>query len=251
MRTLITAGTLVLALLGAACGDAAPTPKVDEPAAAESRAPLTIEDPYEPTIDPANFGGPIDNPYMPLEPGTTLVYEGLSDGEKELNTVEVTDKTKNILGIDCVVVLDKVFADGVLAEKTLDWYAQDVDGNVWYMGEYSKSYENGKFVDAHGSWEAGVDGALPGIAMPADPMVGDSYRQEYLKGEAEDTGEVLQTDATASVPYGSYENVLVTEDLNPNEPKVVEHKYYAPGVGFVREEMLKGGNDTVKLVDIR
>lgn len=251
MRTLVATAAVLISLLGAACGGTSPSPSTStgaEPSA--ERALLTIEDPYKPDIVPADFGQPIDNPYFPLEPGTTFVYKGGEDG-KEVNTVEVTDKTKEILGIDCVVVLDEVFVDGVLEEKTLDWYTQDTDGNVWYFGEYSKSYEDGKFVDAHGSWEAGVHGASPGIVMPAEPMVGDEYRQEFEKGNAEDVAKVLEIDATASVPYGSYDNVVVTEDLNPLEPKVIEHKYYAQGIGFILERMVKGGNETVELVKIR
>jgi hypothetical protein len=250
MRRSIVAGTTALALLMAGCGQSS-TPPTAEPAPKEDRAPLQIEDPYEPEIDPADFGGPIDNRYMPLTPGQTLVYEAEVDGEKEVNTVFVTDKTKEILGVECTVVLDEVFVDGVIEERTWDWYAQDTEGNVWYFGELSKSYEDGKFDSTEGSWEAGVDGAIAGIAMPADPMIGDTYRQEYYAGEAEDTGEVLEVGATASVPYGSYENVVVTEDLNPFEPKVVENKYYAPGVGFILERKVKGPKEVLELVDIR
>ena len=137
MRRPNVAGALVLALLMAGCGQDS-TPTLADPAPSKDRAPLQIEDPYEPEIDPADFGGPIDNSYMPLTPGRTLVYQAEVDGAKELNTVLTTDKTKEILGVECTVVLDEVFVDGVIEERTWDWYAQDKDGNVWYFGELSK-----------------------------------------------------------------------------------------------------------------
>ncbi|MGH2728981.1 MAG: hypothetical protein ACRDJI_00065, partial [Actinomycetota bacterium] len=171
---------VVLFALGAvACGDGAdtrPTSQTQEPA-----FPPPVS-PYEPHIDPADFVASIDNPYMPLEPGTTLVYEGQSDGEEEENTIVVTDRTKEILGVTCTVVKDIVTVEGVIAEKTFDWFAQDRYGNVWYFGEISKEYEDGKFAGLEGSWEAGVDGALAGIVMLGDPKVGDEYRQEYYAG---------------------------------------------------------------------
>jgi hypothetical protein len=206
---------------------------------------------YNPKIDPAEFTTEIDNPFMPLRPGTRWVYKGVGDeGETERNVVEVTDETKKVMGVTVVVVRDTVSVDGKVAEDTLDWFAQDADGNVWYFGEDTREIEDGKTVSTEGSWEAGVNGALPGIAMEADPQVGDTYRQEYYKGEAEDTGEVLSLDEQVSVPYGSYDGVLKTEDLNPFEPKIVENKYYAKGVGFVMEETVKGGSERTELVQV-
>jgi hypothetical protein len=238
---------VLLAFGAVACGDnddTQPTNQSQEPA-----FPPPVS-PYEPQIDPADFVASIDNPYLPLEPGTTLVYEGQSDGEKETDTIVVTDKTKEILGITCTVVKDVVTVDGVIAEKTLDWFAQDRYGNVWYFGEISKEYEDGKFAGLEGSWEAGVDGAQPGIVMLGDPEVGDEYRQEYYAGEAEDFGKVVQLDASVEVPYGSFDNVLITEDWNPLEPKVLENKYYAKGIGVVFEEAVKGANEELKLIEV-
>lgn len=206
---------------------------------------------YTPEIDADDFVTQIDNEYLPLKPGTILIYEGKTDEGTERIEVEVTNKTKEIQGIDCVVVSDKVYLDGDLIEDTLDWFAQDKDGNVWYFGEDSKEIEEGKVVSTEGSWEAGVDDAQPGIVMKANPKVGDEYRQEYYKGEAEDMGEVLSLDESESVPFGSYDNLLMTKDWTPLEPEVEENKYYAKGIGVILEVMVKGGSERVELIEIK
>ncbi len=206
--------------------------------------------PYDPQIDPADFVAGIDNPYLPYEPGTRFVYEGESEGETETDAVFVTHKTKEIMGVTCTVVKDVVSVEGELIEKTFDWFAQDRFGNVWYFGEYSEEHEDGK-VSTAGSWEAGVDGAKPGIVMLADPDVGERYRQEYYAGEAEDMGQVLDLGASVEVPYGSFDNVLVTKDWTPLERKVLENKYYAPGVGLVLERTVRGGTGRFELVELR
>jgi hypothetical protein len=218
--------------------------------AAATGTPVAIEETYAPVIDPANFGPVIDNPYFPLTPGTVLYYEGESDGEAETEVVTVLSETKVVMGVTCTVVRDVVSVEGEVAEDTLDWYAQDTDGNVWYMGEESKDIEDGEVVSTDGSWEAGVDGALPGIIMLADPQAGDTYRQEFYAGEAEDVGSVLKLGETVTVESGTYEDVLVTEDTNPLEPDIVEHKYYAPGVGVVLEELVAGGEERIELVKV-
>ncbi len=138
---------------------------------------------------------------------------------------------------------------GELVEDTYDWFVQDADGNVWYLGEESKDYEDGKVVDTAGSWEAGVDGAQPGIVMPGLVAVGDVYRQEFYRGEAEDMMEILDIDAKASSPAGEFTKVVTTRDWNPLEPDAVEEKSYAPGVGLVREEKVAGGADFAELVE--
>ncbi len=206
---------------------------------------------YTPEIDADDFVTQIDNEYLPLKPGTILIYEGKTDEGTERIEVEVTNKTKEVQGIDCVVVSDKVYLDGDLIEDTLDWFAQDKDGNVWYFGEDSKEIEEGKVVSTEGSWEAGVDGAQPGIVMKANPKVGDEYRQEYYKGVAEDMGEVLSLDESESVPYGSYDNLLMTKDWTPLEPEVEENKYYAKDIGVILEVMVKGGSERVELIEIK
>jgi hypothetical protein len=205
---------------------------------------------YAPHIDPANFTDTVDNPFFPLKPGTRWVYEGESEGEAERDVVEVTSDTREIMGVTTVVVHDTVSTNGDVTEDTFDWYAQDRDGNVWYFGEDSKELEDGKVVSTEGSWEGGVDGAQPGIVMKAEPKVGDVYRQEYDKGNAEDMGEVLSLTEKAKVPFGSFEDVLMTKDYSPLEPQLVEHKYYAKDVGVVLELAVKGGPERSELVEM-
>ena len=221
-------------------------------------APEVAEDSgkYDPKIDPANFVREVDNPYFPLKPGTKFVYEGETKDGTERVEVEVTRQTKTILGVKCVVVRDRAYLEGELIEDTFDWHAQDKKGNVWYFGEDTKEYENGEVVSTAGSFEAGKDGAKAGIIMKAKPRVGDSYRQEYYVGEAEDMAEVLTLDAAGlndavDVPYGSFENVLLTKDWAPVEPNVLEHKYYARDVGLIGAEKVVGGSeDQVELVEV-
>jgi hypothetical protein len=223
-------------------------------------APEVAEQPatdYALNIDPSNFVKGVDNPYFPLEPGTTLVYEGKSEDGTERVEDTVLRETKTVMGVECTVLHDKVFVNGEKVEDTLDWHAQDKEGNVWYFGESSRDFENGEIVSRGGSFEAGVDGALPGIIMPADPKVGDSYRQEYYPGEAEDMAEVISLDGAAlndavATPHGSFgENVLVTKDWNPLEPNILEHKYYAPGIGLIGETKVTGPSEKVELIDIQ
>jgi ABC-type Fe3+-hydroxamate transport system substrate-binding protein len=193
-------------------------------------------------LDADHFVEGIDNQYWPMTPGARWVYrETDGEGGEQRVEVTVTDRTKTILGIDATVVRDVVTEDGEVVEDTFDWYAQDKDGNVWYLGEDTKEYENGKVVSTEGSWEAGVDGALAGIIVPGEPDVGQAYRQEYYEGEAEDNGQILSLDATARVPFGSFEGVLKAKDTNALEPGVLEHKYYAKDVGPVLAVNVTGG----------
>jgi hypothetical protein len=195
-------------------------------------------------LDAADFVERIDNPYWPMAPGSRWVYR--EDGQRV--EVTVTDRTKEILGIRATVVHDVVTEDGELVEDTDDWYAQDKDGNVWYLGEATKEYEHGKVKTTEGSWEAGVDGAEAGILLPGEPEVGMAYRQEYYKGEAEDRGEILSLEEKVEVPFGSFEGVLMTRDTTPLEPDVVEHKFYARGLGPVLAIGISGGSGREELV---
>jgi hypothetical protein len=200
---------------------------------------------------PSDFTARIDNKYFPLEPGTTFVYDGETEDATEGDTVRVTSHTKNVMGVECVVVDDRVTENGELTKETYDWYAQDAKGNVWYFGEGSSEYENGKVKSTEGSWEAGKKGAEPGIIMPADPKVGETYRQEYYKGEAEDMAKPLKLDGSVSVPYGSSDNMLVTDEWTPLEKNIAERKYYAPAVGNVIEVAVKGPRERLELVDVK
>jgi hypothetical protein len=195
-------------------------------------------------LDPADFTTEIDNPYWPMRPGSRWVYR---EGAQRVE-VTVTGETRRIMGIDARVVHDVVTEDGALVEDTYDWYAQDDAGNIWYLGEDTKDYENGEVVSTAGSWEAGVDGAQPGILVPGDPKPGLRYRQEYLEGEAEDTADVLALDARVRVPFGEFEDVLQTKDTTPLEPDLVEHKFYAKGVGPVLAKTVSGGSGREELV---
>jgi hypothetical protein len=193
----------------------------------------------------------VDNPYFPLVPGRTLIYEGTSAGQQEIVRVEALRKTKTIMGVTCVVVKDTVSLNGQLAEFTLDWYAQDVAGNVWYFGEDTAEYSSGQVTTRAGSWEAGVDGALPGVIMPGDPKVGLAYTQEHYAGQAEDKGKIVALHRRVTVPYGSFDRLVVTEDWTPLEPGILERKSYAPGIGVVFEQLIQGGEERLELVRIR
>jgi len=219
------------------------------PAAEQPRNPAAFVQgqPYQPSFDPANFSDPKPNPYFPMEPGVRNVFEG---GDERVE-VTVTTQTREILGIASTVITDQVFVNGELAEDTVDWYATDNFGNVWYLGEQTAEYENGQVVTTAGSWETGVDGAQPGIIMLADPEQGDAYRQEFYAGEAEDVAEIHALDKTVTVPAGSYDEVLVTEDWTLLDPSLRERKWYAPGVGVVFEETISGGSGTLSLVEVR
>jgi len=163
--------------------------------------------------------------------------------------VTVTRKTKNIAnGVEARVVHDVVTEDGEPVDVTDDWYAQDKEGNIWYLGEDTTEYENGKPTTTAGSFEAGVDGAQPGIILPAKPEPGLTYRQEYYKGEAEDKGEIVSLDEQAEAPFGHFTKVLMTKDTNPLEPKVLEFKFYARNVGPVVAVSVSGGSDREELV---
>jgi hypothetical protein len=207
-----------------------------EPASGESGLPQGSE-PVE--LDPANFTTKIDNPYWPMPRGARWVY--LSDTERIV--VEVTNRRKKIEGVEALVLRDTVTqrGGGGFVEVTDDWYAQDKEGNVWYLGEDTKEYKNGKVSSTTGSWEHGVDGAYAGIIMPANPRPGLTYRQEYYEGEAEDVGKVIGTDAKVTVPFGTFENCVKTQDSTPLEPDAVEYKYYARGVGHVLRTTKDGG----------
>src|SRR6266498_705003 len=208
-----------------------------------------------PQIDPSDFVKGIHNPYLSFVPGKRFYYVNKIVEDKELiiehNPVVVTSDIKMILGVACTVVHDVVKVDGKITEDTYDWYAQDKHGNVWYFGEDTKSYENGH-VSTEGSWEAGVNGAKPGIAMFGNPKkhIGETYYQEYLKGVAEDEATLISTNSTVKVAYGTFKNCVKTKEFTRLEPGVVEIKYYAKGVGEVLMVATKGENERDELINI-
>ncbi len=205
---------------------------------------------YSVTINPADFVAVVDNPYFPAIPGTRYVYEGMTADGLEHVEIEVLSETRVVMGVTTTIIHDTVYLDGVLVEDTLDWYAQDKDGAVWYFGEAVDNYENGQLADHAGSWEAGVDGALPGIIMFADPSahVGETYYQEYYAGEAEDQATLISADESLTIGYGNFENVVQTRDFTALEPDLQEHKFYATGIGMIKEVDLTTG-ETFELVE--
>ena len=202
-------------------------------------------------LDPADFTTDIDNPYWPMRPGSHWVYREVENGEAQRVDVTALDRTKTLGGVTARVVHDQVTRKGQVLEDTYDWYAQDSDGNVWYLGEDTTEYENGKLKTKEGSWQAGVDGALGGIIVPAHPEPGLTYREEYYEGHAEDSAEVLTLNAHAKVPHGNYDTLLQTRNFSSIEPDVVEEKFYAPGVGVVLEITVSGGTDRGELISFQ
>ena len=206
-----------------------------------------------PVVNPAQFNHPQDNPYFPLEPGTVSFYRGTDGGERLHERVTVTRRTKDIQGVTTTVVRDVLRrADGSLAEKTHDWYAADNDGNVWYFGENTATYDKHGHVDSReGSWQAGVHGAVAGTIMPANPKPTDAYRQEFYGGHAEDQAWIVQRHAKTSVPYGRVHDVVRSFEWTRLEPHVMSVKFYAPGLGIVREKDVAGGSEAFELVAVR
>ena len=203
-----------------------------------------------PVFDPNNFVAVVDNPYFPLPVGRTLVYSGVKDGQSQRDTVTVTNQTKVILGVTATVVSDIADHNGTVLERTSDWYAQDKQGNVWYLGEDTVHFlANGK-GDTTGSWEAGVKGAQPGIVMEANPQIPDAYRQELLAGQAEDTAWVVDRGGTVSVPLGKVRNALTTLEATRLEPGAYDQKVYGPGIGIVLEQSLTGPNEFAQLESV-
>jgi hypothetical protein len=195
-----------------------------------------------PSFDPGNFVKKVDNPWFPLRTGTTFRYRGQKDGKRGTDLLTVTSRTKTILGVKAVVVHDEVILDrGGLSEDTLDWYAQDRQGNVWYLGEATKELDRrGRVISREGSWQAGVNGAEPGIFMPAHPRVGQTFRQEYYAGHAEDHVQVVTIRG----------NRIKTKEWTPLEPGVRDRKIYQRGIGTVLEETVKGGSERWALVSV-
>ena len=240
-----TASRAVAAIsLVAVCADGCGSSSKDKGSTGGAAAALTAAK--------ARFDHPGKNVYFPLVPGTVTWLDGTDEGESYRERVEVTHRTKMIEGVRTTVISDiSRRADGVLAEKTTDWYAADNDGNVWYFGEDTATYdEHGKIESREGTWRAGRDGAVAGLIMPAEPKPTDAYRQEYLKGEAEDQAWIVGIDPSLTVPAGTFKRIVRSYEWSRLEPDVVSVKLYAPGVGIAAEHDVAGGSETFKLVSI-
>jgi hypothetical protein len=203
-------------------------------------------------IDPANFVAHVTNPWFPLKPGTVYTYRGIKDGKPARDIFTVTGETEMIAGVRTTVVHDRLYLAGRLEERTSDWYVQDKRGNVWYFGEATAELDsNGRVTSRQGSWRTGVNGARPGIYMPAQPTTGQSALEEYYKGHAEDHFQVLSLSASVHVPFVSSTRALLTKEWTPLEPKVLDHKYYVRGIGMVKEASIKGPRETGLLVSVK
>lgn len=213
----------------------------------------TPDESYNPEIPVEDFTQSTDltNPYLGHQTHALYIYEGHTvEGMKRIE-VQRTSSIKEISDIPCVAVNDKVWCNGIMIEETNEWAAQDNDGNVWLMGEDVDNYnDRGEIINHHVSWEAGIDGARPGIMMPANPDIGKKYRQEYYFNKAEDEAEVVEVDITVDIPLGSFSNCIKIREWTELEPDVTEYKYYAPGIGLIKEENVTEGEEVV-LVDIR
>jgi hypothetical protein len=246
-----TAAALAVAALSTAtaCGAASS----GRPAAgASSQSPSGSASGYHPVIKPADFSADVTNPWLPLLPGSTSVYRGVKDGKPSRDVFVVAATVRVIDGVPCRVVDDRLYLEGALEERTTDYYTQDSKGNVWYFGEDTAELDAaGKVTSTEGSWHAGVDGAEPGIFMPAQPAVGAGARQEYYAGHAEDQFAVVSLASPATVPYGSYKDALLTKEWTRLEPAVLDHKYYVKGIGEVAELSVHGPVERARLVSFR
>lgn len=204
------------------------------------------------TLSPSDFVARVDNPWFPLLPGSEYRYRGSKDGMKTVDVVKVTGRTKRILGVETTVVHDVVSVNGRPEEVTDDYYAQDRKGNVWYFGESTEELDShGRTVSTEGSFQAGVNGARAGVLIPGHPKVGQTGRQEFRKGQAEDHFKILDLNAHVSVPFVSTDHALRTVEWTPLEPKVLDNKYYVRGIGTVREIAVKGPVERLRLVAFR
>jgi hypothetical protein len=201
---------------------------------------------------PSQFVRGVSNPWFPLPPGRVFTYHGVKDGKPAVDVLTVTHSTRTIQGIRASVIRDRLFLQGKLEERTTDWYAQDKAGNVWYLGEQTATLNaQGKVTSTEGSWLTGVNGAKAGIYMPAHPAVGQTGRQEYYKGHAEDQFKVLSLAASVTSPAVSSTHALLTQETTRLEPAVVDHKSYVRGIGTVREESVRGPLERLILVSVR
>lgn len=217
--------------------------------ACDSSNPIASSSPeYDPDI-PTQWVAAVTNPYFPLTPGSSWTYESETEDGSETIQVDVLQETRLIMGVEATIVHDQVFLDGELIEDTFDWYAQAANGDVWYLGEATEELEDGIVVSTDGSFEWGIDGALPGIIMWGNPAahINEEYRQEFYEGEAEDWGEVIRVAQSITIPFGAFDDCIVTDDWNALESGTLENKTYCPGIGVVFEAQVQGGDEEVFL----
>jgi len=239
----VLATALVLTVVG--CAGQQATRRTPRPSGVSPSAQASLP----PTPSAADLGRPITNPWYPLQQGMKWVYQGVKDGEVTTDTMTVTSKTKQIMGVPATVVSDELTSHGRVVESTEDWFTQDAQGNVWYLGEATTSFNpDGSVESTEGSWQAGVNGARAGIFMPATPTVGAAYFQEYYKGQAEDRFRILSMHASVTVPYGSFSDAMRTYEQTRLEPNVATEKFYIRGIGMVAENDVKGPTEFNKLV---
>ncbi|HET6175251.1 MAG TPA: hypothetical protein VFD90_21785 [Gaiellales bacterium] len=235
---ILTATTIALAVALTATGSAV---------AAHSSPSLEGAPPTRPPA--TDFTARVDNPWYPLRPGTRYLYRGTKDGQPSRDVLAVTHETRVIDGVTCVVVRDRLYLRGRLGERTTDYYTQDSRGNVWYFGEDTAELDrNGHVRSTSGTWMAGLDGAQPGIYMPAHPRIGQSGRQEYYKGQAEDHFKVIGLFHTVTRPRTT--NTLLTKEWTPLEPGIIDHKLYVRGIGTVLEQTEQGGSERAELISV-
>jgi hypothetical protein len=254
LSAVVTCGAVAAATSPASAvrGSDHPAPHQADPSARHG-CPLPHFGPgrhYHPHLDPAGFSPHVTNPWFPLPTGTTWLYTGLDTGSRVVDIVSVSRATRTIEGVRARVVHDRLFADGVLAETTDDYYAQDRCGNVWYFGEDTAELDrHGRVTSRAGSWLAGHGGAQPGVFMQTHPKLGRKFRQEWLRGEAEDVFAATARHARVTSPYGTF-RALRTRETSALEPRVVDAKHYVRGIGEVSEASVKGGHETLALVDV-
>ncbi len=211
---------------------------------------VSAEEPYAPVIDPAEFSAKIDNPFFSMPVGKTITLESQTADGLERNEIIATPETRTIMGVTTLVYWDRVWLNGKIHEETRDYLAQHKNGDVWYFGEVVDNYENGQLKDHKGSWIAGENGALPGIWMKANPQVGDTYREEYYKGEAEDMAKIASLSETVKTPLGTFQNCIKTDNWTPLDPSLKEAKFYCREVGTSALELNLTDNEKAVVVKV-
>ena len=241
-------GLILVTLALAGCSEKPGPDGANAPLAPGAAIPSAAR--IAPEFDSATFVSGVTNPFFPLTPGAVYTYHAETSEGTETTVDEVLSETKTVAGVEATVVHDQVYVDDALVEDTFDWYAQDEEGNVWYLGEDTKEYEDGVVVSTEGSWEAGVNGAEAGIVMLAHPKKGTAYAQENAPDVAEDQARVTSLNESVTVPYGTFDGVLQTVEWTPLEHGVREYKYYAEGVGLVLETSKRGGGERTELLSV-